>query len=235
MVFNNKKFGFTLAEVMLTLTLIGVLATLTISTIGSSVQQRARLSEFRAAYARLDAALRNVTIDEGKIYRCYFMPTAADKSEFGLTRITSKTTAESADCTNLEDALTKALGRTKTCASQPTTNRCLPNNYPADTEYYKKDAANTKAYILDNGMVLWLSTQGIRLFAVDINGRSAPNKWGHDIIPFMIKVTESKDIGDKAYPVSIGLLPPPTGPGQPAVTAAGMTTAELMKASSNKK
>ena len=44
--FKLKKSGFTLSEVMITLTLIGALATLTLSTIGASVQQRARLAEF---------------------------------------------------------------------------------------------------------------------------------------------------------------------------------------------
>ena len=40
---NNKRFAFTLSEVMVTLTLIGALGALTLSTVGSAIQQRARL------------------------------------------------------------------------------------------------------------------------------------------------------------------------------------------------
>ena len=68
--FNIKKSAFTLSEVMLTLSLIGFLATMTLSTVGSSVQQRARLSEFRAAYSKMAATLINITLDTGKIYNC---------------------------------------------------------------------------------------------------------------------------------------------------------------------
>jgi prepilin-type N-terminal cleavage/methylation domain-containing protein len=46
---KNKSFGFTLSEIMIALALIGAVAAMTIPTVGSSVQQRARLAEFRTA------------------------------------------------------------------------------------------------------------------------------------------------------------------------------------------
>lgn len=236
MVVKNKKLGFTLAEIMLTLSMIGILATLTVSTIGGSIQQRARQSEFRAAYAKLESALRSITIDEGKIYRCYAIPTGNDKATFGLTRVSATNVALN-DCSAFEEAFSKALGRVKTCESSPQTNGCIPNNYPEDTNYYKKNDSNARAYVMDNGMILWVGTQGIAGFVIDINGRSAPNKWGQDLFPFMIKVTETKTIGDKIYPVSIGILPPPPTSDnyQPPVTGSGKTTWQLMLESANYK
>jgi prepilin-type N-terminal cleavage/methylation domain-containing protein len=227
MVFNNKKFGFTLSEVMITISLIGVLATLTVSTIGSSIQQRTRTSEFRTAYARLETALKNVTIDDGKIYRCYALPTNKEKGEFGLNKVNT-ISAQNNDCDALEDAFSRALGRIKTCATKPQTNGCIPKNYPQNHGYFVKDGGISKAYVMDNGMILWVGTGGISTFAVDINGRSAPNKWGQDIFPFMIKVTETKTIGENTFPVSLGILPPTTIH-QPAVSGTGKTTAQMMK------
>ena len=74
----NKKSAFTLSEVMLTLTLIGFIATMTLSTVGSAVQQRARLAEFKTAYSKMEAALRSITVEDGKIYKCYECPDAGD-------------------------------------------------------------------------------------------------------------------------------------------------------------
>lgn len=55
---NNKKSAFTLSEIMVTLTLIGFIATMTLSTIGTSIQQRARLAEFKTAYSKMESALQ---------------------------------------------------------------------------------------------------------------------------------------------------------------------------------
>ena len=236
MVFNNKKYGFTLAELLLTISMIGVLATLTISTIGYSVQQRARLSEFRAAYARLDAALRNVTIDEGKIYRCYLVPSAAEITEFGLTgKIETGTAQVTNDCAILDDIFAKAMGATKKCDTNPLGNNCIPANYPVISGSCFQNSTTGRAYVLDNGMILWTNSgsyYGLQNFAIDINGRSAPNKWGQDLFAFSVKVTESKKIGNKIFPKTLGILPPAC---QPTVSSAGKTTAQMMRESNNKK
>ena len=55
---NNKKSAFTLSEIMVTLTLIGFIATMTLSTIGTSIQQRARLAEFKTAYSKMESATK---------------------------------------------------------------------------------------------------------------------------------------------------------------------------------
>lgn len=235
MVLKNKKFGFTLAEVMLTLTLIGALATLTVSTIGGSVQQRARLSEFRAAYAKLESALRSVSVDDGKIYRCYVVPSAAEKAQFGLTdKIAEDTTNANADCATFDAVFSKAMGTVKTCNGTPQTNKCLPNNYPRNAATCFTDPNSGRAYVFDNGMIMWTNAgySGMQNFAVDINGRSAPNKWGQDIFAFSIKITESVKNGNKVIPKQVSIMPPAC---QPAVTSSSKTTAQMMAESINYK
>ncbi len=105
----NKRFAFTLSEVMLTIALIGFIATMTLSTIGASIQQRARLAEFRSAYSRMEAALKSVTIDEGRIFNCYECPSATDKTDFGLN-MDGGCTATGSQCKGVERCFCKGYG-----------------------------------------------------------------------------------------------------------------------------
>lgn len=218
MVLKNKKCGFTLAEVMITLSLIGALATLTISTVGVSIQQRARLSEFRTAYARMDAALRNISIDEGVTYSCYEVPSSTEKTTFGLN-LEASVSANNKDCDKLELAFVRQMGATRHC---PPDAGCIPANYPSSKDCFTP----SKSYVLDNSMILMMN-DSMKLFAIDINGRSAPNKWGQDIFPFSVKATASKDLNGTTFVQSIGILPsscePATG------SKAGKTTIQMMK------
>jgi len=165
MFFKNKKGGFTLSEVMITMTMIGVLATLTISTIGASIQKRARLSEFRAAYAKMDAAFHNITADLGRAYVCYNVPSSTETDnqvkEYGLN-IAAGTTAADTECALLTQDFTRAMGAIRKCEyGKLITNGCLPDNYPGFAEgndhfsKLKYDEENLmKGYVLDNSMIL---------------------------------------------------------------------------------
>lgn len=232
----NKRFAFTLSEVMLTIALIGFIATMTLSTIGASIQQRARLAEFRSAYSRMEAALKTISVDEGKIYSCYECPTGDDKTTFGLT-LDGGCTAQSSQCRDLNNLFVRAMGATRFCENNPITEGCLPENYPKATGCFNNFGAGTHAYVLDNSMIL-LDDNGkyLRLFAVDVNGRKGPNKWGQDIFTFSVKATESKTVLGKKYVTNVSILPPSNClPGKSADTKKGATRSsdQLLKESTN--
>ena len=67
---KNKSFGFTLSEIMIALALIGAVAAMTIPTVGSSVQQRARLAEFRTAHSKAELALKSIIFEDARIPQC---------------------------------------------------------------------------------------------------------------------------------------------------------------------
>lgn len=232
----NKRFAFTLSEVMLTITLIGFIATMTLSTIGASIQQRARLAEFRSAYSRMEAALKSISVDEGKIYSCYECPTAQDKTDFGLT-MNAGCSTQSSQCKDLNNLFVRAMGATRFCEDNPITEGCLPENYPKATGCFTNYGAGTHAYVLDNSMII-IDDNGkyLRQFAVDVNGRKGPNKWGQDIFTFAVKATASKNVLGKNYITDVSILPPSTclpGKGVGTGKSATKSSDQLLKESTN--
>lgn len=204
----NKKSGFTLSEVMITMSLIGVVATLTISTLGASIQQRARLAEFKAAYAKMETVLRNIILDEGKIYACYACPSEQDKTDFGLS-IKGACSAKSSQCNDFIDMFVRQMGVTRFCKSDARSEGCIPQQvtkYPA--------APNGgcfsnfgKGYVLDNSMIVLVENDPT-IFAIDVNGRKGPNKWGQDIFTMQVKAKETTQVKGASYVKEIGFLPP---------------------------
>lgn len=237
MKFNNKKNAFTLSEIMITISLIGVLATLTLSTVGASVQQRARLAEFRTAFSKMDSTLKNIISDEGKIYSCYNTPTTSDKDSFGLS-IKGNVSSKNSECVALTRTFARAMGATRTCESNPKTEGCVPtSNYPSGNDIAGSRPSgcftslfnNSSAYVLDNSMIIFTenSSNGLRSAAIDVNGRKGPNKWGQDIFPFSVKVTESTVSNGNTFVRNVGILPP-NETGCTYARGAGRTTTRMM-------
>lgn len=231
----NRKSGYTLTEVMLTITLIGFLSTLTLSTVGSSIQQRKRLAEFRTAYAKLSTALKSVTSDTAKVHSCYLQPTAAEVTNLGL-RLDGNAEAASFGCQDLERSFVRAMGAVRFCENNPITEGCIPANYPKGKTCFR-NYSNSKAYVLDNSMILFSDTKGssLRLFAIDTNGRQGPNKWGQDIFPFSVKYTETKTVNGKVFVKAVDILSPNEGSCEYVTSKAGRTTTRLMKESAGLK
>lgn len=203
--FINKKNAFTLSEVLLTLALIGTLATMTLSTVGASIQQRTRLAEFRTAYAKMDAAIRSITADESKIYACYKTPSDDDISDFDLS-IEGTVSEISNECEEFMNAFARAMGAARFCEGSPIADGCIPENYTKADGF--SNYSSGWAYVLDNSMLIFDDGSNyLKLFAVDVNGRKGPNKWGQDIFPFSVKATESKLVHSNTFVTAVGILP----------------------------
>lgn len=225
----SKRFGFTLSEVMITLSLIGVVATLTLSTVGTSVQQRARLAEFRTAYSKMEATLRSITHDEGIIYSCYLCPNATVRNDYGLS--VPACSVKSHGCEDLTNKFVRAMGATRFC-DNALNDGCLPANYPsapAGSGCFSS-ITNKPAYVLDNSMIIILNSKsnGLQLFAVDVNGRSGPNRWGQDIFTFSVMAQDSNAQGTVSM---LGIFPPTTC--LPVSGSIGKSSDVLMKDSVN--
>ncbi len=64
---ESKTFAFTLAEVLITLGIIGVVAAMTIPTLISNTQKKEALTRFKSAYAQLNQAVKLSISDNGDI------------------------------------------------------------------------------------------------------------------------------------------------------------------------
>lgn len=209
---KNKSFGFTLSEIMIALALIGAVAAMTIPTVGSSVQQRARLAEFRTAHSKAELALKSIIFEDARIPQCY--NSQHTNNSFGLSAALggASISAKGTGCPALTRDFTRAMGSVRSCTSDPISEGCIPKNYLAGKHlkdcgnYFK--VTNAESYILDNGMILFISKdKGMKVFAIDVNGRKGPNKWGQDIFTFGVYPSAATRSGNNVYVSDLKVLP----------------------------
>lgn len=228
---NFKRFGFTLSEVMITITMIGVIATLTLSTIGASVQQRARAAEFRTAYAKAEEALRGLIFTDDRIYQCYECPNTSQKNLYGLNQAMANGCAggsSSTACQELTTQFLRAMGRVRSCESNPRNEGCI-----SGTHRNADCFSINQAYVLDNGMLVFTKSKntGLREFAIDVNGIKGPNKWGQDIFTFSVTAVASSKTGNNVYVTDVKILPPKSC--LPKFNASSKNSDELLKESAS--
>ena len=195
---NNKKKAFTLSEVLITLSLIGVLAAMSIPTIGYNVHKRAQLSEFKTAYSIISSTYESLNITNGSVYPCYTVADERKRMEEGYDHtLRSQVPIETRGCKKFEVDYMRALGVSHKCEKDIYTEGCIPKRYAKLNDFSNYE----KAYLLKNGMIIIPSTNGMILFALDINGRKGPNQWGKDIFAFSPMVTSSEISASTGKPI----------------------------------
>ncbi len=190
----KKKAAFTLAEVLITLGIIGVVAALTMPSIIVSYQTMVQRTQFKKAYNTVLNGFRLAEVNLGYHPLCYY---------------SSGSSAEISDCNILREALGKSLNIIKICEDNALTNGCIPDYKGFDTIYtdehpdatedeinsavsgvsgWKKNTIATRSYVfvLADGVIIILYYKNPSLFAIDINGMKEPNKWGYDLFPFKL-------------------------------------------------
>ena len=63
--FSNKKFAFTLAEVMVTMSIVGVVAAMTIPTLHYQRVKREYSAKLKNFYSRMNNAILDMQMDKG--------------------------------------------------------------------------------------------------------------------------------------------------------------------------
>lgn len=177
-----KNYGFTLAEVLITLGIIGVVSAITMPVLINNFQEKVTITRLKQAYSILSQAYTNITANEG-----------------------------SADTWNLENAdkfrdlfanyiknVKKCDVQTDNC--QPQATKYLHSSGEADYNNYK----NHSNLIMNNGTLLTFYLNPARYdntcssnyggindgckiaIHIDINGKKEPNTWGKDRFEVMI-------------------------------------------------
>jgi len=204
----NKKTAFTLAELLLTISIIGVLAALTIPTLNIRVKDRENLTRFKAMYTRLVSALETVSID--KVYPCYITPpegSAARTKYFN----------------NLGDDVPEvkpdAIGANHACRSSKEENatglmiemvRAMGDGRFIDMSSggsggYSDNISNYRShlneltdenikyiYILKDSTVIFQKNYNRPVFYIDTNGLKGPNMLGKDIFHMAFYLEDAK-------------------------------------------
>ena len=221
---SSYSKGFTLAEVLITLGVIGVVAALTMPSVMSNVRELVIKNQFKKTYSLISNAFRKAEADLGYSPFCFYW----NKNPYGSAKCVSYnasgdcTKYEMADgsslpsdyngprenCSDLGNAVIKNLSIVKTCNGNAYPG-CIPdydgndtikkasNDSLDDVEINKATSGcsawrknkilnSNKAYVLADGQIIltYGTTFSPTIFAVDVNGKKGPNKWGYDLFEF---------------------------------------------------
>lgn len=176
---NYKKynFAFTLAEILITLGIIGVVASLTIPALIQNYTDQATVVKLKETMSILQQAMTSAISNEGPVDTWY---SGADDNAAALAVVSQN--------------LSKYLKVTKNCG---TNTGCLPVSTYKDGVFnnLNLDSSNYLKMILGNGTILaiwaWPQTFSVAPytiiqveFYVDVNGSSGPNTAGLDLFRF---------------------------------------------------
>ena len=146
---SSKKVAFTLAEILITLGIIGVVAALTIPTISRNIQEMVLNNQFKKFYSTFKQAFLTLQTLEGRPIKCFYWTSnpyegictsKCDKNEFGESvncrceETGAKPPADymgaRSECAMLyKDVITNRLRVAKICEDKSYERGCLPKDF----------------------------------------------------------------------------------------------------------
>ncbi len=174
----NLKTGFTLAEVLITLGIIGVVAAMTIPNLITDVQNKRMYSQLKSTQSILSNAIR-----------------LAEEEYGDMTGWNVKMEYSEADAVAIAKVLKQFLKLALDCGTMDENGMCSPKvrykllsgvehsgNYYDNKKYYK-------VVLLNGSAIWWRSAQQdeyrnhdrVAVFWIDLNGDKAPNQVGRDL------------------------------------------------------
>lgn len=190
----TNSLAFTLAEVLITLGIIGVVAALTIPTLLNSFEESQNKVAWKNAYSLLSNAYSQILNENDGTF---------------------KNVCSDSDC--IKTLFTKYLSYIKDCSSTTTngTNQCIYNTSTSLKRYGDGQpcgfAWNTAGLVLNNGIIVLLqinsadcsfnnsnsNVQSCGYLIVDTNGNARPNTLGKDVFQIWVTKTSLVPIGTK--------------------------------------
>ena len=189
-----NKTAFTLAEVLITLGIIGIVAAMTLPALTGKYQQKVLASQFKKAYANLQTAINTVNTQNGIPYECYTL-------RFGIDY-------HYTECKEFWEKVLEQYQLIKTCKY----------NEPSCRPYYKEKAQvlaeggtlinnacshpinEQTAYNLKDGSIFYIYNypgynHNSLFFGIGVNGIKGPNRWGYDLFYLnLYRENESKPV-----------------------------------------
>ncbi len=187
---NKLKFGFTLAEVLITLGIIGVVAAMTIPTLLNKYYEKRTVSILRETQSIIAQSMKMAEEEDGDMEGWFTVMTET---------ATSLKIAE-----NLKPFLKIALD----CGVNDPKNRCVINKSYLEKNGKPRINYSEELYYkicLLNGSCIWwvfVPYAHVAQFYIDTNGKYSPNMWGKDLFMFEYSKNSLRPIGapDSLYP-----------------------------------
>lgn len=237
-----KIKAFTMAEMLISLSIIGVIASLTIPAVMHSTEKKANQALLKKALTKLDTiAEMAVTESQFQPFNCYYWEVKPENSNCHAVeqkdedgKITGWKHEDCApgenpngkfgNCEAFYNYVKNNLKTTKVCDSNAYENGCAPNYKGRDTVFEDKNPApgedateeekrkweaeksnsivgcggwsyeNMKkkpAIVTSDGMIILPYAATIPIYAIDVNGKKGPNRFGYDVFFLILKGTDS--------------------------------------------
>lgn len=195
-----KKQGFTLAEVLITLGIIGVVAAMTLPSLIGSYQKQAWVTQLRKTVSTLEQGFQKMRVDNGSV------DSLEDTEPF--VKMRASNTPEciswegSAEC---EEFYKKDLTKYFNITDFVITSSGYEYAWRAK-EYGADDMTNSAMLVFPDGAMVYayfidyLVPAGYDIAAVvyiDVNGLKAPNKYGYDV--FRLSLLDNGKLIDAAF------------------------------------
>ena len=190
---TKARLGFTLAEVLITLGIIGVVAAMTIPNLIANYRAHQLSSRFLESYSIIQQVFKQMEADDISL-----LPTDYNTGSYYKTFM--KYLQAPTDC-GLGGSIGLSAGNKK---SKPCFNSNTGNT---DVPYKTLDGkTNALSPLFDDGQIA-LQNGSLLLFenniieqrvyvSVDLNGyNNKPNRWGYDLFTFQLKDGELKTMG----------------------------------------
>lgn len=175
---NKKQKGFTLAEVLITLGIIGVVAALTIPNLIKNYQKEQYVTQVKKVYTTIEQAIKLSEVENGS-YNTW---------QYGTVNQNGTEAVNFANTYLIPYmSVAKNCGTATGCWVHPKKFDGTNTSY-ADSSLYSK-------FILNDGTTIHVATftTGVSIH-FDINGLKGPNIYGHDILIYSIRPNEQLGI-----------------------------------------
>ena len=188
---NIRRVAFTLAEVLITLGIIGVVAAMTIPTLIANYQEKQTVTALKKAYSTLSQAYKMATVENG-VGSKWSYPAGSSAASVVLFEKLEPYMRLNKTCIQAEGCMADGYGLID--------GRALSDVSPAGD--YGSETRYTKAVLSDGSSVLFYSygndyrykseqegfssnNWAIGTAVVDVNGLSGPNVAGRDLFTFI--------------------------------------------------
>lgn len=176
------KTAFTLAEVLITLGIIGTVAAITLPMLISNYQKIVLKSQYKKQLSVLNQAYQKAVFDYGTQSDCYFGGRATSCSEIFDYFINNLKVVKKCNSSFDEGCTAKYKGAdeiSKDNGASDDNIEYIQNGIP---NFCKSGINSRNAYVLADGtVIITYFSNSMRPSLIDINGKKGPNKWGYDI------------------------------------------------------
>lgn len=167
---KSKRAAFSLAELTLTLVIIGVIASLTITDLLPAIQDENFKTVYKSVYSDLSRAMKMASIDNAGNLSPYFDTIGAGGPHDGFYNLFKQYLLYSKSCVPLD--------------APP--NNCYPQSLPKQKNgtYLNYRIIDDGGFVLNNGVQVLLQNAINQtpsyMILIDVNGQSGPNTIGRD-------------------------------------------------------